>query len=160
VCPHPLPGQPHRIETVAEGDDVAILSFGLLIREALDARARLAADGISARVLSVRMPKPLDEAAVLAAAADTRLVVTVEDHLQTGGLYSAVCELLVRSGARADLLPIALTERWFKPMLLPELLAREGFTGAQIAARPRAASIHRGSRRAAATASPTTPPTR
>ena len=135
VCPHPLPGQPHRIETVAEGDDVAILSFGLLVGEALDARARLAADGISARVLSVRMPKPLDEAAVLAAAADTRLVVTVEDHLQTGGLYSAVCELLVRSGARADLLPIALTERWFKPMLLTELLAREGFTGAQIAAR-------------------------
>src|ERR1700742_5118608 len=62
VCPHPLPGQPHRIETVADGDDVAILSFGLLIREALDARARLAADGISARVLSLRMPKPLDEA--------------------------------------------------------------------------------------------------
>ncbi|HMG53216.1 MAG TPA: aminotransferase class III-fold pyridoxal phosphate-dependent enzyme [Kofleriaceae bacterium] len=133
--PHPLPGQPHRIETVADGDDVAILSFGLLVGEALDARARLAAEGISARVLSVRMPKPLDEAAVLAAAADTRLVVTVEDHLQSGGLYAIVCELLVRAGARASVLPIALNERWFKPMLLPDLLAREGFTGAQIAAR-------------------------
>jgi glutamate-1-semialdehyde aminotransferase/transketolase C-terminal domain/subunit len=135
VCAHPLPGQPHRIETVADGDDVAILTFGLLIGEALDARARLAAEGISARVLSVRMPKPLDEAAVLAAAADTRLMVTVEDHLQAGGLYSIVCELLVRSGARADVLPIALAERWFKPMLLPDVLVREGFTGAQIAAR-------------------------
>ncbi|HEX7838734.1 MAG TPA: aminotransferase class III-fold pyridoxal phosphate-dependent enzyme [Kofleriaceae bacterium] len=132
---HPLPGQPHRIETVAGGDDVAILSFGLLVGEALDARARLAADGISARVLSVRMPKPLDEACVLAACADTRLVVTVEDHLQAGGLYAIVCELLVRAGVRADVLPIALAERWFKPMLLPDLLAREGFTGAQIAAR-------------------------
>src|SRR4029079_2731104 len=97
---------------------------------ALAAGARLAADGISARVLSVRMPKPLDEAAVLAAAADTRLMVTVEDHLQTGGLDSGVCELLVRAGPRAELLPIALNERWFKPMLLPDLLAREGFTGA------------------------------
>src|SRR6185503_16012250 len=48
---HPLPGQPHRIETVADGDDVAILSFGLLVGEALDARARLAAEGVSARVL-------------------------------------------------------------------------------------------------------------
>ncbi len=135
ACDHPLLGQPHRIETVADGDDVAILSFGLLVREALDARARLAAEGISARVLNVRMPKPLDEAAVLAAAADTRLLVTVEDHLQTGGLYSIVCELLVRARVRADVLPIALAERWFKPMLLPDLLAREGFTGAQIAAR-------------------------
>jgi glutamate-1-semialdehyde aminotransferase/transketolase C-terminal domain/subunit len=126
---------PHRIETVAEGDDVAILTFGMLVREALDARARLAAEGITARVLSVRMPKPLDEAAVLAAAADTRLIVTVEDHLQTGGLYSILCELLVRSGVRADVLPIALAERWFKAAMLPELLSREGFTGAQIATR-------------------------
>jgi len=132
---HPLPGQPHRIETIADGDDVAILTFGLLVGEALEARARLAAEGVTARVLSVRMPKPLDEAAVLAAAADTQLIVTVEDHLQTGGLYAIVCELLVRSGVRASVMPIALAERWFKPMLLPELLTREGFRGPQIAAR-------------------------
>jgi glutamate-1-semialdehyde aminotransferase/transketolase C-terminal domain/subunit len=128
-------GPPHRIETIADGDDVAILTFGLLIREALDARARLAAEGITARVLNVRMPKPLDEAAVLAAAADTRLLVTLEDHLMTGGLYSILCELLVRAGVRADVLPIALSERWFKAALLPDVLAREGFTGQQIATR-------------------------
>jgi glutamate-1-semialdehyde 2,1-aminomutase len=135
VAAHPLLGQPHRIETVAEGDDVAILTFGMLVGEALEARTRLLAEGVTARVLNVRMPKPLDEAAVLAAVADTRLVVTVEDHLQAGGLYAIVCELLVRSGVRGDVLPIALAERWFQPMLLPELLVREGFSGAQIAAR-------------------------
>jgi glutamate-1-semialdehyde aminotransferase/transketolase C-terminal domain/subunit len=126
---------PHRIEIVAEGDDVAILSFGLLIHEALDARARLAAEGITARVLNVRMPKPLDEAAVLAAAGDTRLLVTLEDHLLSGGLYAIVCELLVRSGVRTDVLPIGLAERWFKAAMLPDVLSREGFTGEQIAAR-------------------------
>jgi glutamate-1-semialdehyde 2,1-aminomutase len=131
----PAAGPPHRIETVADGDDVAILTFGMLVAEALDARARLAAAGLTARVLNVRMPKPLDEAAVLAAAADTRLIVTVEDHLQTGGLYSIVCELLVRAGVRAQVMPIALVERWFKAALLPDVLAREGFSGAQIAAR-------------------------
>ncbi len=132
---HPLPGQPHLIETLAEGDDVAILTHGMLVEQALEARKLLAAEGVSARVLAVRMPKPLDEAAVLAAAHDTRLVVTVEDHLQTGGLYSIVCELLVRSGVRADVLPIALPERWFKPALLPDVLEREGFTGAALATR-------------------------
>jgi len=132
---HPLPGQPHRIETVGDGDDVAILTFGPLVREALDARDRLLAEGVTARVLSVRMPKPLDEPAVLAAALETRLVVTVEDHLQTGGLYAAVCELLVRAGVAAPVLPIALAERWFKPALLPELLTREGFSGAALAGR-------------------------
>src|SRR5262245_12580768 len=132
---HPLAGQPHRIETLAEGDDVAILTYGMLVGEALEARTQLAAAGVTARVLSVRMPKPLDEAAVLAAAADTRLIVTLEDHLQTGGLYAIVCELLVRAGLRSDVMPIALAERWFKAALLPELLAREGFSGPQIAAR-------------------------
>ena len=135
VTEHPLLGQPHRIETLAPGDDVAILTFGVLIGEALDARARLLAEGVAARVLNVRMPKPLDEAAVLAAIADTRLVVTVEDHLQVGGLYSIVCELCVRHAMQARVLPIALAERWFKPALLPDVLAREGFTGAQLAAR-------------------------
>jgi transketolase len=38
--------------------------------------------------------KPLDSAALLQAAAQTRGVVTVEDHLVTGGLGSAVCEVL------------------------------------------------------------------
>lgn len=139
-------GPPHRIETVADGDDVAILSFGMLVHEALDARARLAAEGVTARVLNVRMPKPLDEAAVCAAAADTRLIVTLEDHLLTGGLYSIVCELLVRSGQRSDVLPIALAERWFKAALLPDVLAREGFTGAQIATRILERLDHHGTR--------------
>jgi glutamate-1-semialdehyde 2,1-aminomutase len=133
--PHPLAGQPKRIETLADGDDVAILTYGMLVAEALDARSRLAAEGVTARVLNVRMPKPLDEAAVLAAAHDVRLMAVVEDHFQTGGLYSIICELLVRSGVRADVLSVALPERWFKPALLPDVLAREGFTGAQLAAR-------------------------
>jgi glutamate-1-semialdehyde 2,1-aminomutase len=135
VVDHPLLGQPHRIETVAAGDDVAILSYGVVLGEAMAARDKLAGAGVSARVLNVRMPKPLDEAAVLAAIADTRLLVIVEDHLQSGGLYSIVCELAVRHGVRANILPIALAERWFKPALLPDVLAREGFTGPQIAAR-------------------------
>jgi glutamate-1-semialdehyde aminotransferase/transketolase C-terminal domain/subunit len=141
---HPLLGQPHRIETLAPGDDVAILTHGLLVAEALEARARLIAEGVTARVLNVRMVKPLDEAAVLAAIADTRLVVTVEDHLQIGGLYSIVCELATRHAMRARVLPIALTERWFRPALLPDVLAREGFTGPQIAARILARLDHMG----------------
>jgi hypothetical protein len=71
-----------------------------------------------------------------------------------------VCELLVRAGMRRDVMPIALAERWFKAALLPELLVREGFSGAQIAARILERIDHLSTRRAirsAATASrPTT----
>lgn len=132
---HPLPGQPRRIEVLGLGEDVTILTYGVLVAEALDARARLAAEGIAARVLNVRMLKPLDEAPVLAAAQETRLLVTLEDHLQVGGLYSIVAELLTRTSTRTPVMPISLAERWFKPALLSDVLVHEGFTGEAIARR-------------------------
>jgi glutamate-1-semialdehyde aminotransferase/transketolase C-terminal domain/subunit len=135
VATHPLLGEPYQIETLADGDDVAILSHGLLLGQALDARARLAAVGISARVLNVRMLQPLDEAAVLDAVGATELIVTVEDHFKIGGLFSIVSELLVGRGVAARVLPIALEARWFQPAMLDDVLAHEGFTGAAIAAR-------------------------
>jgi transketolase len=61
--------------------------------------------------------------------------VTIEDHLVVGGLYSIVCELLVAAGVRARVLPIALEHRWFKPGMLPDVLAFERFDGASIARR-------------------------
>jgi len=139
VVEHPLPGQPHRVEVVAgdrDGrDTVAILTHGLLLGQALEARRRLAAEGVSVRILNVRMPRPLDADPVLAAARDTELVVTLEDHLHSGGLHSILCELLVARGVRVPVLPIDLGDRWFQPALLPDVLAREGFTGEAIAAK-------------------------
>jgi len=119
----------------ATHQDVAILVYGFLLREAWEAKARLEAEGLSVRLLNVRMPKPIDEEAVLSAARETNLLVTLEDHFLTGGLFSIVSETLLRHGQTADVLPIALEERWFKPALLPDVLRYEGFTGEQIAAR-------------------------
>lgn len=134
TVPHPLPGQPHRVEVVGDGDDVAILSYGMLLEQAMAARARLAEAGIRARVLNCRMPRPLDAEPVVAAARQTRLLVTVEDHLHIGGLYSALCELLVARGVRARVLPLDLGERWFQPATLPDVLAGTRLTGDAIAA--------------------------
>jgi transketolase len=78
--------------TAAEGDDVTIVSTGVMLRHALAAAARLAGDGIDARVLDMHTVKPLDTEAVARAAEETGRIVTVEDHLVTGGLGSAVAE--------------------------------------------------------------------
>jgi glutamate-1-semialdehyde 2,1-aminomutase len=107
----------------------------LLVRQALDAQAKLAQLGVSARVLNVRMVKPIDEAAVLAAAAETRLLVVLEDHFETGGLCSVVSQTLIRRGLTPDILTLALGERWFRPALLADVLEREGFTAQAIAER-------------------------
>jgi transketolase len=78
-----------------EGGDVTLIAIGVLVSRALQAAELLAAEGVQARVLNMATVRPLDEAAVLAAAVETGRIVTVEEHTIYGGLGSAVAELVV-----------------------------------------------------------------
>jgi len=124
---------PGKAELVAEGADVAILVHGFLLREVMRALPPLRERGISARVLNMRMLEPVDESAILGAARETGLVVSVEDHFRKGGLATIVAEVLTRHTTAARHLPLALDGRWFTPGLLEPVLDNEGFTGPQIA---------------------------
>jgi transketolase len=125
---------------------VTLLTYGFLLREVEAARRLLDDRGVPAALLNLRTLKPIDEAAVVAAARRSRLLVAVEDHFQTGGLYSILAELLVGRGLPCRLHSISLGERWFKPALLADVLAHEGFTGEAIAARVLAAAGEPGGR--------------
>jgi transketolase len=122
-------------EVFADGCDVTILTYGLLFRQAYEARNLLQTEGVSTRMLNLRWLKPVDEAEILRAARETRLLVTLEDHFLAGGLYTIVGEVLMRRQMTARVLPLALVERWFRPALLDDVLEHEGFTGPQIAER-------------------------
>ena len=80
--------------TLREGGDVTIISTGEQSRRALDAAEILSRDGIQAYVLHVPTIKPLDEDAIVEAAAASGLVVATEDHSIFGGLGGAVAEVL------------------------------------------------------------------
>jgi len=80
------------------GNDVAFLASGETVVHALLAAAALAAQGVSARVLTLHTIEPLDTAAVLAAARECRAVVTVEEHMLAGGLGEAVASTLLQAG--------------------------------------------------------------
>lgn len=80
--------------TLREGKDVTIIATGLCVSSALEAAEKLAADGVSAKVINIHTIKPLDEELVVAAAKETGKVVTVEEHSIIGGLGGAVCETL------------------------------------------------------------------
>lgn len=122
-----------KAEIVADAGNVLILTYGLLVREAIIARDVLRSAGIAAGIIDVRWLKRFDAETIMPLVTQSDLVVTLEDHFQSGGLYSLLCEQLVERRMAANVLPIALNERWFKPALLPEVLNYEGFTGQQIA---------------------------
>lgn len=132
---HHVRFEPGAAEILSEGSDVAILVYGFLVCEALKAREILEAQKKSVKVINVRTLKPIDVNAVISAARETRLLVTVEDHFLTGGLFSIVSELCLQHRLAPQVLPIALENRWFKPALLDDVLQHEGFTGEQIAER-------------------------
>jgi transketolase len=121
-----------KAEVIAEGADVTVLTYGLLFEQALEAVNILKEEGLSVGLVNMRSLKPVDEQAILNAA-KSNLLVTVEDHFLTGGLYSIIAEVLLKYQTTARILPFALNEKWFKPSLLPNVLQNEGFTGKQIA---------------------------
>jgi transketolase len=126
---------PGKAEVIAEGSDVAILVHGFLLREVMGALPALRKEGLSVRVLNMRMLQPVDENEILRAAGETGLLVTIEDHFLSGGLGTIVAEVLLRHRTAARHLPFALEGRWFRPGLLGDVLTTEGFTGPQIAER-------------------------
>jgi transketolase len=83
-----------RAYELRRGEDVTILSTGVLLREALEAAQQAGKSGIQVRVMDVPTIKPLDEEAVLEAARETGAIVTVEDGSVLGGLGGAVAELV------------------------------------------------------------------
>lgn len=80
--------------TLREGDDIAIITTGLMVAESLKAADELRAAGVHARVIDMPTIKPLDRDIVLKAAKETGLILTAEEHSVIGGLGGAVCELL------------------------------------------------------------------
>ena len=83
-----------KAQTFREGGDVAIIACGILVYTALIAAEELAKDGVQCRVVNNHTIKPMDEPAIVAAAADCGAVVTVEEHQVQGGMGSRVAEIL------------------------------------------------------------------
>ena len=77
-----------------EGTDVTIMAYGIMVAEALKAADELVAQGIQARVVDMFTIKPIDVQCVLESACKTGAIVTAENHQITGGLGSAVAEIL------------------------------------------------------------------
>jgi transketolase len=106
----PIDFQLGKAITVCEGKEITIISTGGMLHPCFEAAQALALSGLSVRLLSMHTVKPLDTAAVLAAARETSAILTVEEHSVIGGLGGAVAEVLaqespLRAGFRIMGLP-------------------------------------------------------
>ena len=96
--------------TLRGGKDIAILSAGGILTQAVDAAERLAAKGISARVGSFPCLKPLDTDTVKELLGTFRHIITVEEHTILGGFGGAVCEVAAETGSGCRVKRIGLED--------------------------------------------------
>lgn len=107
-----------------KGSDVLLVVAGQLLSDALDCAEKLAADGISVEVVDMFTIKPIDKQLIIEEAKDKKLIVTFENHSITGGLGSAVSEVLSDHGINVKLKRVGVDER-FGQVGTPDFLQKE-----------------------------------
>ncbi len=87
-----------KAKVVREGKDVTLVGYSIAVGVALDAAAKLEAEGISAEVIDLRTLRPLDKATVLASLAKTNRLVVVEEGWPTCSIASEIMAIAMEEG--------------------------------------------------------------
>ena len=132
------PFEMNKATVLREGTDAAVIACGEMVLPAKEAAEILEAEGISTTVLDMYCVKPLDTEAVLKAAGNAKVVVTVEEHSPFGGLGSMVAQL-VSANCPKKVINIALPDAPVVTGTSQEVFAYYGMTGEGIAAKVREA---------------------
>jgi pyruvate/2-oxoglutarate/acetoin dehydrogenase E1 component len=93
--PDPAPVDIERAAVRRTGEDVTLITYGGTLRRTLEAAEALAAEGVAAEVLDLRVLRPLDEPAVLASVAKTRRAVVVDEGWRSGGIAAEISARIV-----------------------------------------------------------------
>ncbi len=100
-----------KASVVAQGNDAAIIASGIMVQESMAASEILKKEGINVRVVNMSTIKPIDTAAIVAAA-KTGVIVTAEDHNIYGGLGSAVAEVIAEEGLDVSFAMVGVKDRF------------------------------------------------
>ena len=113
---------------IDDGDDIGIIVSGIILHYALDAVKKLKDEGYGIKLMEMPTLKPIDRKAVIEMAGSVRYLFTVEEHNLTGGLNTAVCEVLSRSSP-VKVYPIATDDIYGESGSPEELAKKYGLDG-------------------------------
>jgi len=126
-----MPFEIGKAEIFREGKDVTIIGCGPLVYEALKAAEELAKEGIETEVINNHTVKLMDKDTILQSVQKTGCVVTIEEHQATGGMGSAVSEILSQNFP-APMEIIGVQDRFGESGEPSELLEAFGLTAKNI----------------------------
>ncbi len=119
-----------KAEVIAPGENprVAIFSLGSMLPVAQELALKLAKEGVAAAVINARFAKPLDVQLVLRYAAQSEVLVTMEDHALAGGFGSAVLEELSRAGLSTPMVRVGWPDQFIEHGKPDDLRRKYGLT--------------------------------
>jgi transketolase len=124
-----------KAKVLRTGRDVVFVSSGLMTMRALQAAEKLAAHHVDVAVVHTPTIKPFDAETVLAEIDTDRLVVTLENHTEIGGLFETVAAAASRAGIGRAIEPVALPDAFLDAGALPTLHDRYGISREALATR-------------------------
>ena len=133
---NPLVGVPWGTgEWLAHGEDATLVGFGPIVYTALAAAEELGRRGFRVGVVNARFAKPLDEELLKGAARESRLLVTLEEHVATGGFGAAVLEWAERTEVATPVRILALPDAFLDHGPVEHFLAVHGLTPEAVSSR-------------------------
>ena len=101
-------------EAVFEEEDIALISVGHMFETAAKVREKLKEAGLNASLINARFVKPLDEERIAKLAEDHRLLVTIEENVESGGFGERVLEFANRMALDVRILNITLPDDYIE----------------------------------------------
>ena len=127
IFPKDEPMQFNKARILSKGEDITLVTSGIMTEEALRAIPLIQAKGISVNHLHVSTIKPFDDPQVIQAVTSAKKgVVTMENHTVIGGIGSAVAELMAEHGASAPLRRIGVRDTYAHGASQKHLMAELG----------------------------------
>ena len=113
-------------------NQLIIITYGFLFNQALIAKEKLEREGINIGILNLRTIQPIDKNKVVRILKKSKIIITLEDHFQIGGIYSIISEICLHERISPEVFPISLGDDWFKPGLINNVLETTGLSGDKV----------------------------
>lgn len=132
--PHKQPFVLGKAERLVEGNSIAIVACGVMVFAAQEAAALLAKENVSACVVNMHTLKPIDRDTIISLGDNFDAMVVCEEHMQAGGLFSAVSEVLSGENLCCKVSSISVKNRFGQSGTPDELMKEYKLTAADIVA--------------------------
>jgi len=120
-------------ELIAEGKDISIIAIGKMVDTAVEVKNILKEQELEAEIINVRFLKPIDEEAILKSIQKTKRVITIEDNLLKGGLYTNVLEIVNKNKLEVNVKGFGYNDTFVQQGSVQEIEKKFGMDSESIA---------------------------